>query len=60
MEHPPGELTDLLRRVERGDSGAADALFAATYDDLRRLARGRLRAAGMASPPRHYKRTCAP
>ncbi len=42
----PARLTDLLRRAQRGDSEAADALFAATYRELRRLARARLRAGG--------------
>jgi RNA polymerase sigma factor (TIGR02999 family) len=42
----PAELTDLLRRAQRGDAEAADALFAATYRELRRLARARLRGGG--------------
>jgi len=42
----PVDLTDLLHRAQRCDSEAADALFAATYRDLRRLARARLRAGG--------------
>jgi RNA polymerase sigma factor (TIGR02999 family) len=40
------DLTDLLRRAQQGDPEAADALFAATYRELRRLARARLRAGG--------------
>ena len=40
------DITDLLHRAQRGDSEAADALFAATYHELRRLARARLRAGG--------------
>jgi RNA polymerase sigma factor (TIGR02999 family) len=44
--HAPGELTDLLRRAQQGDSEAADAVFAATYPELRRLARARLRGGG--------------
>jgi RNA polymerase sigma factor (TIGR02999 family) len=39
-------LTDLIHRAQGGDAAAADALFAATYADLRRLARARLRAGG--------------
>ena len=39
-------VTELIRRAERGDVEAADRLFAATYADLRRLARARLRAGG--------------
>ena len=39
-------LTELIQRAREGDAEAADALFAATYDDLRRLARHRLRAGG--------------
>jgi RNA polymerase sigma factor (TIGR02999 family) len=42
----PVDLTDLLRRARQGDSEAADALFAATYPELRRLARARLRGGG--------------
>jgi len=37
-------LTELIHRAQNGDAGAADSLFAATYSDLRKLARGRLRA----------------
>lgn len=37
-------LTDLIRSSRCGDSAALKALFDATYDDLRRLARTRLRA----------------
>ena len=44
--HAPGELTDLLRRAQQGDSEAANAVFAATYPELRRLARARLRGGG--------------
>lgn len=42
----PSSLTELIHRAQAGDAAAADALFAATYDDLRRLARARLRGAG--------------
>lgn len=39
-------LTVLLARVQAGDAAARDALFAAAYQDLRRLARSRLREGG--------------
>jgi RNA polymerase sigma factor (TIGR02999 family) len=39
-------LTELIHRAQQGDAEAADSLFAATYPDLRRLARARLRAGG--------------
>jgi RNA polymerase sigma factor (TIGR02999 family) len=39
-------VTQLIHRAQSGDSGAADALYAATYADLCRLARSRLRAGG--------------
>ena len=39
-------LTELIHRAERGDAEAADSLFAATYAELRKLARGRLRSGG--------------
>jgi RNA polymerase sigma factor (TIGR02999 family) len=42
----PPDVTDLLRRAQAGDRAAADALFTATYDQLRRLARLRLRGGG--------------
>jgi len=41
-----GDVTDLLRRAQRGNPEAADQLFAVTYRELRRLARARLRAGG--------------
>jgi len=40
----PLRLTGLIHGARAGDAVASDALFAATYDDLRRLARARLRA----------------
>ena len=40
------DLTDLIHRAAKGDARAADELFAATYADLRKLARARLRAGG--------------
>lgn len=39
-------LTELIHRAQDGDPEAADALFAATYPQLRRLARARLRDGG--------------
>jgi RNA polymerase sigma factor (TIGR02999 family) len=38
------DLTQLIHLAQDGDRAAADALYAATYADLRRLARARLRA----------------
>ena len=38
------ELTELIHRARHGDSEAADALFTASYQNLRALARARLRA----------------
>lgn len=35
-------LTTLLARAQAGDGAAAEAVFAATYDDLRRVAHARL------------------
>ncbi|MGH9522389.1 MAG: ECF-type sigma factor, partial [Terriglobales bacterium] len=40
------QLTELLGRVQAGDEGARDALFAAAYDELHRLAHARLRDGG--------------
>ena len=40
------QLTELLGRVKAGDMGARDALFAAAYSELHRLARARLRDGG--------------
>jgi RNA polymerase sigma factor (TIGR02999 family) len=40
------ELTELVRRVNAGEAGARDALFAAAYAELRRLAHARLRDGG--------------
>jgi RNA polymerase sigma factor (TIGR02999 family) len=39
-------LTALIARVQAGDAGARETLFAAAYADLRRLARARLRDSG--------------
>jgi RNA polymerase sigma factor (TIGR02999 family) len=44
----PGEVTEILRRASAGDRAALDQVFPLVYDQLRRLARGRL--AGQ--PPR--------
>ena len=43
---PQADLTQLIHRAQEGDATAADALFDATFPDLRRLARQRLRACG--------------
>jgi RNA polymerase sigma factor (TIGR02999 family) len=40
------EITTLLRAAGAGDSQAAERVIALLYDDLRRIARGRLRLAG--------------
>lgn len=40
------DLTELIHRAQAGDARAVDALFAATYPELRRLARARLRGGG--------------
>jgi RNA polymerase sigma factor (TIGR02999 family) len=40
------ELTQLLQKVHAGDTDARDALFAATYPTLEKLARARLRDGG--------------
>jgi RNA polymerase sigma factor (TIGR02999 family) len=40
------QLTALIARIHAGDTAARDALFAAAYDDLHRLARARLRYGG--------------
>ena len=39
-------LTQLIHRAAKGDADAADRLFTTMYDELRRLARARLRAGG--------------
>jgi RNA polymerase sigma factor (TIGR02999 family) len=46
MTSAPSEVTVLLRRWHAGDSDARDQLIPLVYDQLRRLARGRLRAGG--------------
>jgi ECF sigma factor len=40
------DIGDLIRRVGANEPGAQDALFAAAYDELRKLARSRLRNVG--------------
>ena len=40
------ELTHLLHKVQAGDVGARETLFAAAYSDLEQLARARLRDGG--------------
>jgi RNA polymerase sigma factor (TIGR02999 family) len=40
------QLTELLRQLQAGDPEARNALFAAAYTELRRLARSRLREGG--------------
>jgi len=40
------QITQLLERMHGGDARARDALFAAAYEELRRLARSRLRDGG--------------
>jgi RNA polymerase sigma factor (TIGR02999 family) len=43
---PRVDLTALIHRAQAGDGRAAEALFEATYPELRRLARARLRSGG--------------
>jgi len=40
------QITQLLHRMHAGDPGARDELFTAAYEELRRLARARLREGG--------------
>jgi RNA polymerase sigma factor (TIGR02999 family) len=42
-------LTDLIRRVHDGETGALQSVFELTYDELRRLARSRLQTAKRAA-----------
>ncbi|HEX6397267.1 MAG TPA: ECF-type sigma factor [Steroidobacteraceae bacterium] len=39
-------LTDLIHRAQNGEAGALQSVFEVTYEELRQLARGRLRSAG--------------
>jgi RNA polymerase sigma factor (TIGR02999 family) len=41
-----GDISELIRRVNAGEAGAQNALFAATYGELRKLARSRLYEGG--------------
>ncbi len=43
---PMAQLTELLGRMQAGDTDARDALFAAAYGELHRLAHARLRDGG--------------
>jgi RNA polymerase sigma factor (TIGR02999 family) len=43
------EISELIRRMNAGDAGARDALFAAAYGELRKLARSRLHEMGRAT-----------
>lgn len=43
MTPPSGEITQLLQSHAAGDLGALDRVFAQVYDELRAMARGRLR-----------------
>ena len=40
------QLTELLGRIQAGDAGARDTLYAAAYAELHRMARARLRDGG--------------
>jgi RNA polymerase sigma factor (TIGR02999 family) len=40
------DITQLIGRVSAGEPGARDALFSASYDELRKLARSRLYSGG--------------
>lgn len=40
------DIGALIRRVNAGDPGVQDELFAAAYGELRKLARSRLRSIG--------------
>jgi RNA polymerase sigma factor (TIGR02999 family) len=42
-------LTDLIQRAQNGEAGALQSVFEMTYQELRLLARGRLRAGGRAA-----------
>ena len=43
MESAPGDVTQLLLEVKRGNRGAEDRLISLVYGELRRIAAGRLR-----------------
>ena len=40
------QLTELFSRLQSGEAGVRDALFAAAYSELHRLAKARLRDSG--------------
>lgn len=42
MDHPPGEVTIVLKAAADGDRAAAERLLPLVYDELRALARARL------------------
>ena len=46
-----GDITQLIAKASAGDKAAADALFAAVYDDLRRIAARQAAAANHADAP---------
>lgn len=46
MAKSAGQITQLLGRLQAGESGARDALFALAYPELHRLAQARLRSGG--------------
>jgi len=43
MNEPDGDITQLLLELKQGEPRSADALFTRVYQELRRLARARLR-----------------
>ena len=43
MSAAPGEITELLNRLNAGDTSAREPLLAVVYDELRRSARARMR-----------------
>ena len=42
----PAPLTDLIQLAQSGDDAALKLVFAATYEDLHRMARSRIRQSG--------------
>jgi RNA polymerase sigma factor (TIGR02999 family) len=46
----PGDVTSLLREVRQGTPGAADRLMARVYDELRHLAKNRVRGRDAVEP----------
>ena len=46
MEGNAAPLTDLIRRAQDGDEEALRQVFDSTYEDLRRMARGRINQGG--------------